>query len=167
MRWLYGIGEYFIGITVASVAVTLIGMLYSDDKGGVRKALDLCLSLCLLCAVIAPMGGMIAEAKEEIDLSGLELPDIDVSADSAIYASLAEASRGEIEEKLKGLIRKRFDLTQDDIEVSASVMADENGIAITKITVWLYGRGVFTDPREIKAFVSGYTDAECEIVNGG
>lgn len=142
-------------------------MLYPDDKGGVRKALDLCLSLCLLCAVIAPIGGMIAEAKEEIDLSGLELPDIDASADSAIYAALAEASRGEIEVKLAELIGKRFDLEEDEVGVSASVMADENGITITRITVWLSGRGVFTDPREIKSFVSDYTDAECEIVNGG
>lgn len=142
-------------------------MLYPDDKGGVRKALDLCLSLCLLCAVIAPMGGMIADAKAEIDLSGLDLPDVDASADSTIYASLAEASREEIEDKLAELIRLKFDLEQDEVRVSASVKADENGVAITQITVYLNGMGVFTDPREIKAFVSGYTDAECEIVNGG
>lgn len=154
---------------MASVAVTLIGMLYPDDKGGVKKALDLCLSLCLLCAVIAPMGGMIAEAKERIELDDrdLELPDIDASADSAIYASLAEASRVEIEERLAELICKKFELEAENVEVSASVTADESGIGITQITVWLYGRGVFTDPREIKDFVSGYTDAKCEIVNGG
>lgn len=142
-------------------------MLYPDDKGGVRKALDLCLSLCLLCAVIAPIGGMISDAKEEIDLSGSLLPDIDISENSSIYGSIAEASRGEIEAKLRVLIEQKFDLAEDEAEVYASVTADESGVYITKITVWLYGRGVFTDPREIKAFVSGYTDAECEIVNGG
>lgn len=144
-------------------------MLYPDDKGGVKKALDLCLSLCLLCAVIAPMGGMIADAKENIDLNDLNfaLPDIDASADSALFASLAEASKGEIEEKLAEMIRQKFELAEDNVEVSANVTADENGVDITRITVWLYGRAVLADPREIKAFVSEYTDAECEIVNGG
>ena len=62
------LGSYFFGIVTFSVVINLIGMLYPNDKSGVRQALDICLSLCLLCAVIAPIGGMVARAKGEISL---------------------------------------------------------------------------------------------------
>ena len=65
------LGRYFLGIVTFSVAVNLIGMLYPSDKSGVRRALDICMSLCLLCAVIAPIGGMIADAKKDISFNGI------------------------------------------------------------------------------------------------
>ncbi len=168
MRWKNGIGEYFIGVVTASVVLTLVGMLYPEDKGGVRRALDLFLSLCLLCAVIAPIGGMIADAREEIDLGGfdLDLPDADASAESAIRSALAAESRAMIEKRLEELICGRFDLSEEDTGVTALISVSDNGIEIDRVTIWLSGKALLTDPREIKRFVSEYTDAECEIVGG-
>ena len=163
------VGEYFMSVVVSSVIAALVGMLYPDEKGGIKKTLDFCISLFLLCVIIAPIGSMLAKARDEIDLGELDLalPDTDVSADSAIYASLVAAGREEIEKRLCELICNRQEISESEITVSASVRADENGVVIDKVTVFLYGKAMWSDPRAISALISEYTDAECLIVNGG
>ncbi len=159
------IGKYFVGIVSASVAVTLISMLYPDDKGGVRRALDLFLSLTLLCVVLAPLGSMLAKAREnaELDISE-DIADADRSSESVIYAALADAGREQIEQRLEELLHEGFG---GRIEVRADVAADSEKVEIKRITIVLYGASMWEDPRALREFVGGYTDAEILIVNGG
>lgn len=147
----------------------MIGVLYPSEKSSVRGALDLCLSLCLLCAVIAPIGGMISEAKDELGGEELlfDLPDADPSSDAAVFSAIARESGELISERLAEMIRAEFSLSGESAEVSVSVFASGEGVDIKGVTVWLRGKGVLTDPREVEAFVAKYTDAECVIVNGG
>ena len=90
----------------ASAGITLVGILYPDDNSGVRRALDFCLSLCLLIAVVAPMGGMLRDAGEMINENVLEtvIPEAEIPSDEAVSAILAEESGKMIEEKLEKLI---------------------------------------------------------------
>ncbi|MGM9643180.1 MAG: hypothetical protein ACI3XI_08230 [Eubacteriales bacterium] len=158
------IGEYFIGIVTASVAVTLVSMLY-PESGGVRRTLDLFLSLCLLCVILAPLGTMIAKARDEIDFDIFD--DItagDIAMDDAVYNSLAEASRIQIEEKLTELFLERFG---GEIEVRVDVSAEGGQVKLTRVILTLYGNSMWEDPRELREFARKYTDAEILIVNGG
>jgi len=163
------IGEYFMSVVVASVIAAIVGMIYPDEKGGVKSALEYCLSLFLLCVIIAPIGSMIAKAKENTDEYSLdyELTDIDLSVDSAIYASLAQAVEKEIGEKLQRVICSSIEVDEDDICVIAEVHTDGENVIIKKVTVWLYGKAMWSNPRTILGVVSEYTDAECIIANGG
>lgn len=158
------IGEYFIGIITASVAVTLASMLY-PESGGVRRALDLFLSLCLLCVILAPLGTMIARARDEIDLDIFDdITASDISADDAVYSSLAEASRIQIEQRLTELFLERFG---GHIEVRAEVSAGGGQVKLTRVILTLYGNSMWEDPRELREFAGKFTDAEIMIVNGG
>ncbi len=163
------VGEYFMSVVASSVIAALVGMLYPDDKGGVKKTLELCISLFLLCVMIAPIGSLISRAKENIDMGGLDLalPDIGVSADSAIFNSLASAGRDEIANCLHGSICERLEIAEDELRVDVDVSADSEGITINKVTLWLYGRAMWSDPRALRELVAEYTDAECMIANGG
>ena len=160
------LGSYFLGVVSFSVAVNLIGMLYPNDKSGVRRAIDICSSLCLLCVVIAPIGGIISEAKKDISLDDIifDMSESDVEVNSALVTALENESELEIEDKLYRLLSARFDVK--DIEIDVSVSVDESGVAINYIKVYLYGSGILTDPRDIKAEVAKYTDAECIIIEG-
>lgn len=160
------LGRYFLGVVAFSVAINLIGTLYPSDNSGVRRALDICLSLCLLCAVIAPVGGMIADARSELTLDDVisAIPEADVEASNSIMSVLAKESEGEIEEKLFRLLSAEFD--EEDIGIDVSVKADETGVAIEYVRVYLYGKGLLIDPRDAEAAVARYTDAECLIIEG-
>ncbi len=159
------IGNYFVGIVTASVVLTLLSMLYPADNGGVRKVLDLFLSLTLLCVILAPLGSMIAKAREEIDLDIFDdMTASEYSSDSAVYESLAEASREQIEDRLAEMLLKEFG---GEIEVHAEVEADGGGVRIKQVTLVLHGLSIWEDPRRLRDFIGRFTDAEILIVNGG
>lgn len=143
-------------------------LLPAQGDGGIRRALDLFLSLCLICAVLSPMSSILAQVREGIENGALDIesPEIDGDIDSAIFDSLANEARGEIELRLRGYICEELKLPEDCVEVGAEVSAGADGVMISRITVYLYGRGMWSDPRKILAAVGKYTDAECVIVNG-
>ena len=160
------LGRCFFGVVTFSVAINLIGMLYPSDKSGVRRALDICLSLCLLCTVIAPISGMIKEAKTDISIDDFifEISEADVEAGKAIMAALAKESERAIEEKLFGILSSEFD--EENINIDVSVKADESGVEIECVEVYMYGTGLLIDPRDISSVVAQYTDADCRIIEG-
>ncbi len=158
------LGNYFLGIVTFSVVINLIGMIYPNDKSGVRQALDICLSLCLLCAVIAPIGGMVARAKDNISLENFELPEVNVDAERSVMTLLAKESEKEIEDKLFDLLSSEFG--EDDMEIDADVVASEDGVVIECVKVYLYGGGILIDPRDLSAAVVRYTDAQCRVIEG-
>ena len=152
----------------ASAVITLIGMLYPDDNSGVHRALDFCLSLCLLIAVVAPMGGILRDAGEMMKENVIEfvIPEADMSAEEAVSALIAEESSEMIEARLEELICDEFGLVHERVAITASVSVNDSGVSLDRLTVWLSGAALATDPREIKSFLTQYTDAECEIVGG-
>lgn len=143
-------------------------MLYPDDSSGVRRALDFCLSLCLLIAVVTPMGGMLRDAGKMINENVFEsvIPEAEMPADEAVSSALAEESKRMIEGRLEELICKSFEINGEKVAVTASVDVTESGVSLERVTVWLSGTALMTDPREIKSLIAEYTDAECEIVGG-
>lgn len=152
----------------ASAAITLVGIFYPDDGSGVRRALDFCLSLCLLVAVVTPMGGMLKSAGERIDDSTFEslIPEAEIPSGEAASDLLAEESERMIEERIEELVCKSFELDSEKIAVTASVGVTETGVSLETVTIWLSGTALLTDPREIESLIAEYTDAECEIVGG-
>lgn len=162
-------GDYFMSVVLSSVIAALVGMLYPDDKGGVKKTIDFAIALFLLCVIIAPIGSMLAKANEiiDFDIPEIEPPNTEVSAGAAIYGALAAEGGEAIEKRFGELICDSLKIAADEISVSAEVRADDNGIIIDKVTVWLYGKAMWSDPRVILELIADYTDAECLIVNGG
>ena len=160
------IGEYFMSVVTSSVIAALVSMLCHDERSGIKKSLELCVSLFLLCVIIAPIGTLISDAKERIDVE-LSLPEIDISTDASIFHSLAEVSKADIERILHDSICERLRINESDLEVEADVEANEEGVSIGRIVLRLYGSARWSDPREIREVISRYTDAECIIVNGG
>ena len=145
-----------------------MGMLYPEDNSGVRRALDFCMSLCLLIAVVTPMGGMLRDAGEMINENVFDsvIPEADMPADGAVLALLAEESQRMIEERLEAMICDSFALNAERVVVTAEVSVNDSGVLLDRVTVWLSGAALATDPLEIKDLIAQYTDAECEIVGG-
>ena len=152
----------------ASAGVTLVGMLYPEDNSGVRRALDFCMSLCLLIAVVTPMGGMLRDAGEMINENVFDsvISEAEMSTDEVVSELLAEESQRMIEERLEAVICNSFALNDDRVAVTAEVSVNDSGVVLERVTVWLSGAALATDPREIKYLIAQYTDAECEIVGG-
>lgn len=160
------IGEYFMSVVTSSVIAALVLMLCPDERGGIKKSLELCVSLFLLCVIIAPISSLITDAKDKIDID-ISVPEIDISADASIFDSLAKASADEIERILHDSVCEGVGIDCSDLEVDADVTANGEGVIIDRIVLRLYGSARWSDPREIREVIAHFTDAECIIVNGG
>ena len=143
-------------------------MIYPDDGSGVRHALDFCISLCLLIAVVTPMGGMLRDAGMMLKENVFEtvIPEVEMPADEAVSVLIADESKRMIEERIEELICRSFEIDDEKVAVTASVAVTKDGVLLDRVNVWLSGAAILTDPREIKSLVAQYTDAECEIVGG-
>ena len=63
-----GIGEYFLSVITASVITALVGLLIGDDKAAFGRIAGTVSALFLLCVIISPLSGVIARAKDELEL---------------------------------------------------------------------------------------------------
>ena len=86
--------------------------------------------------------------------------------DEAISAALAKEAQRSIEERIEYLICERFELDAEKVAVTVSVGVTDSEVVLESVGVWLSGTALATNPREIKAMLSEYTDAECEIIGG-
>jgi hypothetical protein len=109
---------------------------------------------------------MIKEAKKDISIADFifEISEADVEAGKVIMESLAKESERAIEEKLWGILSSEFD--EENINIDVSVKADESGVEIECVEVYIYGTGLLIDPRDISSVVARYTDADCRIIEG-
>ena len=77
---------------------------------------------------------------------------------------LSKESERAIEEKLFGILSSEFD--EENINIDVSVKADESGVEIECVEVYIYGTGLLIDPRDISSVVAQYTDADCRVIEG-
>ena len=164
-----GLSEYFLSIISVAVSIGLISQLLpTNEESGIKRALDLFLSLCLICAVISPIQSIVSIVRDEIENGtlGFEIPELDSDSENAVFDSLAEITRADIEKKLEEILCEALELPSECIVIRAETIANPDGVRIVGVTVCLYGRGMWADPRVIIETMGKYTDGECIIVNG-
>lgn len=157
--------EYVVGIVSASVAVSLIKLLFSDDGGGVKKTLSYVLSVAMVSAVMLPLGGLLSEFLDGLE-NGKYSVDVNESEKGSLSALLDEAEKVSADELGAVLARRaeeRFDLPERSVSVTLTLDFGES-VTITSLTVYLSGRAALEDPRRIKAFIFELTEFECEVV---
>ncbi len=164
-----GIGEYLVGITIASVIISLVSVLLPDTLSpSIKSSTTTALSFCLICAVLAPLSSVISKAVEDAERlePELALPEISEGDLSGLYGSLEEESARAIEEALLSGLISEFGFSEKNVSLSAVVSADENGVELLRVVVYLSGSAIMANPREVKAYIGRFTDVECVIVSG-
>ena len=163
-----GIGEYFMGVIVASVLTSLIGILFGDDKAAVSKTLNIACSLFLLCVIAVPISSLIADAKDKFDIENLDMSAYEsaASAENALYSSVGEISCEMIEESLGDHSAERVGINRSDFEVRAEVSVADGEVILSRVVICLYSGARWCDPRALTDAVGELTEAECLIVNG-
>jgi hypothetical protein len=111
---------------------------------------------------------MLKRAGEMIDENVFEtvIPEVDMSVGEAVSGALAEESKKRIEKRLEELVCESFDVDSENVAVTVLVAVTDGAVSLDRVTVWLSGTALMTDPREIDSLIAEYTNAECEIVGG-
>ena len=161
-----GIGMGGFILTALSVALLsgVIGLL--TPEGNTKKYVRLVGALCILGALASPIVAFITEGEDGLDLLfpsvGEESGDYGEIYESAIADGMSENA----EDVVKNMLVSRFDLSEENIEVSLSVERQGGKYTVTSATVTLKSSLIFADPREISEYINGELDCPCTVVYG-
>ncbi len=147
---------YIVGIVSAALAIGVAECLIPENAK-TKKYLGLLFSLCLLLAVVKPVGSFVLELPDFID--GLLYPN---ESEEEHYLEITEGEISEAyREKIKEHLAAKFNLT----DFSVGVKMGEGHIAET-VTVTLMGRDIFKNPRLIENYVKEVTGVQCIVIVG-
>ena len=153
-------------MTVMGVALIggIMGMLTPD--GETKKYVRFVASLCLLCALAAPLIVLVTEGGGGIDDLFPSFEDESEGYDEIYKNALAEGARENAEAAIKAKLISRFELSEKSLDVTLSLGYDGKDYAIESAQVTLNSSAVFADPREISEYINGELNCPCTVVYG-
>jgi hypothetical protein len=157
-------GGFIVTLMSVALIVAVTGML--SPEGDTKKYVRFVGSLCLLCALAAPIMGILSLGTDS--LPNVLFPD---SAEGGEYEdiymnALADGARENAEAALKGKLCESFGLSESSIDVLMSIEYDGKKYSVKEVEVILNNSAVFADPREISAYVNGELGCMCTVVYG-
>ena len=143
--------EYLITLLVVSAAAAICGELtYRSADGGYRFAAGILVAY----AILSPLSEVIESFRIE---------DFIVIGDAELEDSEAyEAARDAFCLGIEQAVCQEFSISEDNISVFVSGF-DVRRMRCERITVFLSGKGIFTDYERIKSFVGGLGYGECML----
>ena len=155
--------EYLMALIGVSLLGGIVRML--APEGDLGKYLRLTVGLCLLCAMLQPLFGILADGEEFAWDGWLEETEYETPNYDEIYnQALQRGAKKEAEEFIKTEIYREFSFSEESAEVEAVFLSENEIISLSEVRVLLRGEGVLTDPREIIAFVRAEWDCPCVVV---
>lgn len=156
---------YILSVVTVSIVASALVLLAPEGKGGsVSKHLRLLTSLCILAVISDPL---ISFSKSILssspkDMTHLLTDGLDqIDSEAVFFESISEFSASQLNERLKALICERFSVDSDDIFITSSYTATDEGVLFSSVTVKLSGIAIFKNPRDIESFVTALTGLPC------
>ena len=151
-------------ITLISVALLSGGFCMLAPEGDLRKYVRLMGALCLVCAIAVPT--FTAIRSDGIGLDGLL--SADVENESGYEEIYGEALLRGAEETLERILKERavgeLGLKADEIDFDIDLCIDDGVYRVGAVTAYIYGGGIFTDPRKITELVNGQCGCACTVI---
>ena len=153
-------------ITIISVALLggIMGML--SPEGDTKKYVRFVGALCLLCALIMPVYGILSEGQIDLDSLFSFSEETENGYEDVYINALSEGARENAEAEVKKQICESFGLSEESLDVSLELYYDGEKYNVSSATVSLHSSAVFADPREISALVNGLCGCSCSVIYG-
>ena len=151
-------------ITVIAVAVLggIMGML--SPEGDTKKYVRFVGSLCLLCALVTPVYGILSEGQVGLDDLFPFSEETDSGYEEIYMNALLEGARENAEAEVKRQLCEEMELSDGSLDVSLDIRNDGGKYSVVSATVSLHSSAVFADPREISAFVNELCGCPCSVI---
>ena len=131
-------------------------------RGGERAYVKLVGALCVLCLLISPLTDMLHALRTlDTDIIAAEFATEETEDYARVFADyVTGAETQELERQLEGLLRERFEMEEDSLEVRS----EWEGERLNCIWICIYPSGMTTDPEPIEDFVETTLGFSCEIL---
>ncbi|MBO5938184.1 MAG: stage III sporulation protein AF [Clostridia bacterium] len=155
--------EYLSALIGVSLLGGIVRMLTPEENLG--KYLRFTVGLCLLCAIIQPLLGILTEGKNIRWEEWFDEKEYETENYDEIYnQSLQNGAKKQAKEWIKYEIYREFSFSEESAEIEAVFLSENEICSLSEVRVFLRGEGVLTDPREIVDFVRSKWDCPCIVV---
>ena len=157
-------GKFIFTLICVAVVNGVIGIL--SPEGDLKKYVRFAGALCILLVMAVPIHTFAVNNGFELD--GLSLGgEFDAEDYESIYEkALYDGGKETAENTLKEMLRAKFGMSSDGFDVEIDVSAREDGYSIESVTVILHSSVIFTDHRDITAYVNENLGCGCKVKYG-
>ena len=159
--------SYLITIIITSICIGIYNII-SPLHHGIEKYSKMIGMLIVVCIMISP----IKELIDSLDKNGFEnikdsiLDTDNISKDeyNEIFKDyLNRFSIDEIKQKIKDALHQRFEIPEDECEISVFTQYDE-GLKLSSIQILLSGKSIFKNPYTIEEYFEELLGCTCQVL---
>lgn len=162
--------DYIVTLIAVSLFCGMIELLApSGSENGLKNHIRLISSLCVLAISLVPIGELISEISNGEIASIIEWDEreeLEGKYEEMFRDRLAFCTAEGISKECEQMISEKFEVDEDDINVSVKLSGDGGAVAVDMVTVTLFSGAVFKDPHSISEYLSSLLECECEIIYG-
>lgn len=154
--------EYLSLLISVALFGGVIGML--SPEGDLKKYLRLLCSLCLLCAMLAPIFSEWRGGNLSLDFLWESEEGESIDYDEIYNQSLQSGNRENAEKIVKNRLLAEFDLPYDSLDVRVLFSLENDIYRAEKVELILHPQAIFADPKEMIALVNEVWECPCVVI---
>ncbi|MBE6654410.1 MAG: hypothetical protein E7608_03000 [Ruminococcaceae bacterium] len=109
-----------------------------SPEGKIKKYIKYIVSLCVICALLAPFLSFAQKAPTLLDNFGVEIEDASASVSDKAQTSVALEAKKNIEKELSKLVGANFGYKEEDMYIVVAIDGkDPSAVRITDVTLFL------------------------------
>lgn len=133
--------------------------------GNLKKYVRLAGAFCLLCALVTPITSWLSKNQIEEEVFTFNNKEYDnINYDEIYNISLCESGRKDAEARIKQAIQSQFHFSSESLEVQVQTELKNDNLELSGITLILKEEAIFTDPRDLIAYVDETWNCSCTVL---
>ena len=151
--------NFVISAVYVAVFAGIVLLLSPKGKGGSMEShIKLLVSLAFISVIIQPAVSF---------FKTLEIPDFNIKTvasyayEEELYENLLTLEKSELEKRLKTLIAQNFSINEENVDVTVTVMLQDDVPKTEKVFVKVSGRAIFCNTNDIEDYVSALLGCKC------
>ena len=150
--------SYLISAVYVAIFAGIVLLLAPKGKGGsMERHIKLLASLAFISVMIQPAVSF---------FRSIEIPDFNIETvyyayEEELYETLITLEKSELEKGLKTLISQNFSINEGNVDVTVTVILQDDSPKTEKVLVRLSGTAILCNTNDIEDYVSGLLNCQC------
>ena len=150
--------NYVISAVYVAVFAGIVLLLAPKGKGGsMERHIKLLVSLAFISVMIQPAVSFF----KSIEIPDFNIETVSYAYEEKLYENLLTLEKSELEKGLKTLISQSFSINEENVDVTVTVILEEDHPKTEKVFVRLSGAAIFCNTNDIEDYVSGLLNCQC------
>ena len=150
--------NYIISAVYVAVFAGIVLLLAPKGKGGsMERHIKLLVSLAFISVMIQPAVSFF----RSIEIPDFNIETVSYAYEEELYENLINLEKSELEKGLKTLISKNFSINEENVDVTVTVILQDDKPKTEKVYVKVSGTAILCNTNDIENYISGLLNCKC------